>query len=93
VYVHYFLPGHLNVLRPGGDPEDLYTFDPQALSELPAGTIAVWDSHYADDFGLRYSTFTAMPTQWVMLKQFEASTPGTFSNADARLVIFRKEHP
>jgi hypothetical protein len=93
-YVHYFLPGHLNAFRPGGDPENLYTFEqPGQLSELPPGTVAVWDSHYSEDFGLRYSTFTSEPKQWAKLKEFDASVPGPFSNPDARIVIFRKEQP
>jgi hypothetical protein len=90
-YVHYFLPGHLNPYRPGGDSENLYTFEPPRLSELPTGTIAVWDSHYSEDFGLRYSTFTSEPNQWKELKEFHVTIAGTFSNDDARIVIFQKE--
>jgi hypothetical protein len=94
VYVHYFLPGHLNAFHPGGDPEALWEKLP-ALSALPPGTVAVWDSHYSDDpaYGLPYAALTAKPTQWTMLKEFDVTIKGTYADDDARMVIFRKEQP
>ena len=66
---------------------------PGVSAELPPGTIAVWDSHYSDDYGLEYSALVSAPKHWTMLKEFDASIPQTFNNTDTRYVVFRKERP
>jgi hypothetical protein len=84
-YVYYFLPGHLMPRHPGGDPEALW-YDPPPLSDLPSGSIAVWDSEFSDNgYGLMYSALSSRPKEWRMLKGFEVG--------GQRIVIFRKERP
>jgi hypothetical protein len=58
---------------------------------LPLGTIAVWDSHFSNDYGLEYSALISDPTRWRILKEFNASIPGTLNNTDSWIVVFRKE--
>ena len=57
-------------------------FSPATLAALPVGTVAVWESHYADRVGLRYSTLTDPTQGWHALRRFGDT-----------VVLFRKVAP
>jgi len=51
------------------------------LSTMPAGTLFLWDNHYSDEWGFKYSDFISNITTWELLQEFEKKT----------VVIFRKK--
>jgi hypothetical protein len=49
-------------------------------SDMPPGTLVIWERHYADQQGLAYNTFVAHDDEWQCLKEFGGGL----------VVIFRK---
>ncbi len=89
VLIHYFLPGHLLPLRPGVDPDALWS-NPPSPAAMPVGTVVVWDSHFSPGFGLPYDSLASSDLiRWRRLKTFEFP----YERPYGRVEIFRKEKP
>lgn len=82
VWVYYYLPLHVQ--------RTLWDLDPKAVSVAKPGTVAVWDSHFSDSYGLPISSL--LPAYgWERLREFDA--PARRFGENARLLVFEKRTP
>lgn len=68
----------------------LWVLDPKAASVAKPGTVAVWDKHFSDTYGLPLASLSPAK-DWERLHEFDA--PATKFWGKARFIVFEKRSP